>query len=80
MEFSIVIPCFNRPQLLHRALMSCVAQSYSNFEVVVIDDGSTDDIKSVVEKIEDRRIRYFRQKVWLVTLVLVFPKVNGLHC
>ena len=62
MEFSIVIPCFNRPLLLHRALMSCVAQSYSNFEVVVIDDGSTDDIKGVVEEIEDRRIRYFRQK------------------
>ncbi len=59
--FSIVIPCYNRGELLHRALLSCVRQSYAGFEAIVVDDGSTECIKEVVGSIDDSRIRYFRQ-------------------
>lgn len=44
---SVVIPVFNRPEDLARALKSLVAQTESNFEVIVVDDGSTANVKSV---------------------------------
>ena len=59
--FSIVIPCYNRPLLLKRALLSCVQQSSDNFEVIVVDDGSEEDVESVVTSFGDNRIRYHRQ-------------------
>ena len=59
--FSIVIPCYNRPLLLKRALLSCVQQSSDNFEVIVVDDGSEEDVESVVTSFNDNRIRYHRQ-------------------
>jgi glycosyltransferase involved in cell wall biosynthesis len=59
--FSIVIPCYNRTLLLKRALLSCVQQSSDNFEVIVVDDGSEEDVESVVTSFSDDRIRYYRQ-------------------
>ena len=46
---SVVIPVFNHPKLLDRALHSLVEQNEKNFEVIVVDDGSTDDIKTIVD-------------------------------
>lgn len=62
MKFSIVIPVYNRPQELRRALRSCVTQTYGNFEVIVVDDCSTEDVKSVCEQICDNRIHYVRNE------------------
>lgn len=50
---SVVIPVFNRLDHLARALQSLSGQSYSNFDVVIIDDGSTEDIFSVVALFHD---------------------------
>jgi glycosyltransferase involved in cell wall biosynthesis len=50
---SIIIPAYNRPLELKRALDSLVSQTYQDFEVVVCDDGSEDDIKSVVRRFND---------------------------
>ncbi len=47
--FSVIIPTYNRANNLGRCLASLVAQSYKNFEVIVCDDGSTDNTKEVVE-------------------------------
>jgi glycosyltransferase involved in cell wall biosynthesis len=47
-EFTIFIPTYNRAGLLPRALSSIEAQTYRNFEVVIVDDGSTDDTAAVV--------------------------------
>jgi len=59
--FSVIIPVYNRAGPLREAIASVLAQSFQDFEIVVVDDGSTDDPKSVVEKFADPRIRYFRQ-------------------
>jgi glycosyltransferase involved in cell wall biosynthesis len=55
---SIVIPTFNRAALIARSIQSVLNQSYADFELLVIDDGSTDDTASVVAGFCDPRINY----------------------
>ena len=55
---SVVIPTYNRALLLGRSIRSVLGQSYEDFEVVVIDDGSTDGTAEVVAGFRDRRIMY----------------------
>jgi hypothetical protein len=50
---SVILPTHNRSQLLRRAVASVVAQSYPNWEIVVIDDGSNDDTPAVIEQLKD---------------------------
>ncbi len=57
---SVAIPCFNDAGTLPRALASLVAQTHANWECLVVDDGSMDDVKGVVERLGDARVRYFR--------------------
>jgi glycosyltransferase involved in cell wall biosynthesis len=59
--FSVVIPVYNRADVLHTALASVLAQDEKDFEIVVVDDGSNDDPKSVVARFADPHIRYQRQ-------------------
>lgn len=60
--FSVVIPVYNRAHLIGATLASVLAQSEQDFEIIVVDDGSKDDSKSVVEKLGDPRIRFIRQQ------------------
>lgn len=55
--FSIVIPMYNRRAEIGRALNSCLAQTSADFEVVIVDDRSTDDSVGVVRAYNDSRIR-----------------------
>jgi GT2 family glycosyltransferase len=55
---SVVIPTYNRAELLTRAIDSVLAQTYEDFELVVVDDGSTDDTEEVVTGYDDERVRY----------------------
>ncbi|HPB47191.1 MAG TPA: glycosyltransferase family A protein, partial [Exilispira sp.] len=57
---SVIIPVFNRTYELKRALESVVKQSYRNLEIIVIDDCSSVDIKSIVDFCKDSRINYLR--------------------
>ncbi len=59
--FSVVIPVYNRAAVLGAALASIRAQSCSDFEVIVVDDGSADDPAAVVESFADPRMRNVRQ-------------------
>jgi glycosyltransferase involved in cell wall biosynthesis len=57
--FSVIIPTYNRAELLRRTIQSLVAQTYKNFEVIVCDDGSTDHTKEVVASFtKDLNIKY----------------------
>ena len=57
--FSVVIPTFNRSPVLKRAIESVLAQSFLDYEILVMDDGSTDDTQAVVESFHDQRICYY---------------------
>ena len=63
MEVSIIIPTFNREGCLFRAISSVLAQEGVSFELIVVDDGSTDGTKVLIEKmvLENPAIRYFFQ-------------------
>ena len=60
-EVSVIIPTYNRAGLVTEAIDSVLAQTRSDFEIVVIDDGSTDDTPDVLAPYMDR-IRYIRQE------------------
>jgi len=63
--FSIIIPTYNRAALLDRCLMSLCDQTYKNFEVLVCDDGSTDNSKEITEKyINALNIQYLWEPNW----------------
>lgn len=59
--FSIILPTYNRASLLREAIRSVVQQTYTNWELIVVDDGSTDDTREVVAAFGDDRIRYYFQ-------------------
>jgi glycosyltransferase involved in cell wall biosynthesis len=60
-NISVVIPTYNRAHTIGRCLASVLGQTLPPREVIVIDDGSHDNTRSVVEAFDDSRIRYFRQ-------------------
>jgi len=60
---SVVTPTYNRAPLLPRAVQSVLAQDYLDLELLVIDDGSTDDTPSVMARLADPRLRYTRFEV-----------------
>lgn len=63
--FTIIIPTYNRAEKLRRALESVETQTFKNFEVIVCDDGSTDDSKSVVVSFAERmKITYLWETNW----------------
>lgn len=59
---SVIIPTYNRATLLCDAINSVFAQSYTNFELIVIDDGSTDNTDAIINSFQDDRLVYVRQE------------------
>lgn len=53
---SVILPTYNRPDLLRRAIASVVAQSYPHWELIVVDDASTDHTREVVGACDDPRV------------------------
>ncbi|MBU1710567.1 MAG: glycosyltransferase, partial [Proteobacteria bacterium] len=58
---SIIIPTYNRSAFLQEAIDSVLAQSYSPYEIIVVDDGSADDTPEVVKAYESK-VRYIRRE------------------
>jgi len=54
--FSIVIPVYNRAALIGRALRSCLEQDFIDFEIIVVDDGSTDGSVAAIRAVADPRV------------------------
>lgn len=61
-KVSVIIPTFNRAELLRSAIKSAINQTFQDIEIIVSDDGSTDHTKEVVESYKDKRIKYIQNK------------------
>ena len=61
---SVLIPCYNAGAYLGQALQSVLAQTYRDFEIIVVDDGSTDDSPKILKEYakKDSRIKIVSQK------------------
>lgn len=61
---SIIIPCYNSEKTIERCIRSVLEQSYKIWELIIVDDGSTDSSSIIIRKFakEDSRIKYFYQK------------------
>jgi glycosyltransferase involved in cell wall biosynthesis len=57
---SIILPTYNRAVLLRQSIQSVLDQSYTDFELIIVDDGSTDATRDEVQSGMDPRIRYFQ--------------------
>jgi glycosyltransferase involved in cell wall biosynthesis len=57
---SVVIPTYNRSKELARAIKSVLNQTYQNFEILVVDDGSEENLRVVCDSFNDQRIRFLR--------------------
>lgn len=60
--FSVIIPTYNRAGFLAESIGSVVGQSFRNWELLVIDDGSSDNTREVVHAFDDERIKYLYKK------------------
>ncbi len=61
LSFSIVIPLYNKGRYVYDTIQSVLGQNYRHFEIIVVDDGSTDDGPSIVGAIDDARVKLIRQ-------------------
>ena len=61
-KVSVIIPTYNREGILGRSIESVLNQTYTEFELIIVDDGSTDNTRQLVENIHDDRISYYYVK------------------
>lgn len=61
MKFSILIPAY-KSRFIKKTIESILSQTYSNFEIIIVDDASPEDIHSIVNAFNDSRIRYYRNE------------------
>lgn len=72
---SVVVPAYNVASTIGETLDSIVRQTYSNIEIIVVDDGATDETPKILEKYRDKRLRVVRQ----VNRGLAGARNTGIH-
>ncbi len=60
-KVSVVLPTYNRGYIISRAIESILAQTFQDFELIIVDDGSSDNTERVVRTFTDPRIRYIKE-------------------
>ena len=61
--FSVIVPTYNRAHLISETIESVLAQTFKDFELIIVDDGSTDNTKEVIHKyLSDPRVKYIYQE------------------
>lgn len=60
--FSVVIPLYNKEKCIKRAIISVLDQTIQDFEIIVVNDGSTDNSTNIVKSITDKRIKLINQE------------------
>jgi glycosyltransferase involved in cell wall biosynthesis len=60
--FSVIIPVYNKEKFIHKTLQSVLDQTHSDYELIIINDGSTDNSEKVIASFKDSRISCFSQK------------------
>jgi len=62
--FSVIIPIYNRSHLIGETIDTVLAQTYPDFEIIIVDDGSTENIKKVLDEkySNESRVKYFRKQ------------------
>jgi glycosyltransferase involved in cell wall biosynthesis len=58
---SVIIPTYNRAHLIVRAIRSVLNQTYQDFEIIVIDDGSTDNTEEIIRGFKDKKVKYIKK-------------------
>lgn len=72
---SVIMPTYNRAKYIGKAIESVLSQTYKNFEIIIIDDGSTDNTKEVLKNyLLDQRIKYIYQQNQKVSKA----RINGI--
>ncbi|WP_319421377.1 glycosyltransferase family 2 protein [Pleurocapsa sp. FMAR1] len=60
---SVIIPTYNRANVIHRSISSAIKQSYQKIEIIIVDDASTDDTSQIIQQINDTRIIYICHQI-----------------
>ncbi len=61
-KVSVIIPTYNRPELLKKAIQSVLSQTFQDFEIIIVDDGLEKRADDVIKKINDAKITYIQHK------------------
>lgn len=61
-RFSVIVPLFNKENYIKETLESVLQQTYTAFEIIIVDDGSTDKSAAIVKEFQNDRIKYFYQE------------------
>src|SRR5688572_25455679 len=59
-EISVILPVYNAEKYLRDAIQSILNQTFTDFELIIINDGSTDESERIINSFSDKRIRYIR--------------------
>jgi glycosyltransferase involved in cell wall biosynthesis len=60
MLISIIIPTYNRGYIIEEAIKSIINQTFQNWELIIVDDGSIDNTEELIKKYESKKIKYFK--------------------
>lgn len=61
-KFSVIIPLYNKAAYIRNTLNTVLVQEFMDFEIIIVNDGSTDNSDQIVKSISDARIHYFYQE------------------